>query len=159
MKIGVISDSHDNIPFVQKAVRYFNETEPVDAVIHAGDYVAPFVVKELTALKPDFYGVFGNNDGERAGINSIMPQIAKPPLHITLDGKRFVVVHDIGTLPEADRREADVVIYGHSHKVAVESTDGKLTVNPGELGGWLTGSSTLAVIELQTMTAKIIQLR
>ena len=159
MKIGVISDSHDNVPLVKKAVRYFNETEPVDTVIHAGDYVAPFIVNELTALKAKFYGVFGNNDGERAGINSIMPQIVQPPLHLTLDGKRIVVVHDINTLPEADRREADVVIYGHSHRAAVESKDGKLSVNPGELGGWLTGSSTLAVIDLETMTAEIVQLR
>jgi len=44
MKIGVISDTHDNLPLIEKAVKIFNE-KGVKLVLHAGDYVALFVVK------------------------------------------------------------------------------------------------------------------
>ncbi len=42
MLIGVVSDTHDNLPLVEKAVKRLNE-EKVNLVLHAGDYVAPFV--------------------------------------------------------------------------------------------------------------------
>ena len=43
MKIGVLSDSHDNVHMVAKAVELFND-EGVVLVVHAGDFIAPFVV-------------------------------------------------------------------------------------------------------------------
>ena len=66
MKIGVLSDSHDNVPMVKKAVELFN-SEGVELVIHAGDFIAPFVVAAMGDLKCRVVGVFGNNDGERIG--------------------------------------------------------------------------------------------
>ena len=47
--IGIMSDSHDNLPAIQQAVRIFNQIG-CDLVIHAGDFVAPFAVQELSAL-------------------------------------------------------------------------------------------------------------
>ncbi|ODS31814.1 MAG: hypothetical protein SCARUB_03062 [Candidatus Scalindua rubra] len=41
MKIGIVADSHDNVPAIKKAVEYFNQSN-VEFVIHAGDYIAPF---------------------------------------------------------------------------------------------------------------------
>ena len=70
MKIGIISDTHDNVPKVKEAVTIFNE-EGVDLVIHAGDYIAPFAVAPLNNLKCDYVGVFGNNDGEKLGLNRV----------------------------------------------------------------------------------------
>ncbi len=67
MLIGIMSDTHDNLPAIRKAVEFFNERN-VDLVIHAGDYVAPFVARELKKLKAPLKGVFGNNDGERKGL-------------------------------------------------------------------------------------------
>lgn len=46
MRIGLIADTHDNVPMVEKAVALFNR-EGVSAVFHAGDYVSPFSVKTL----------------------------------------------------------------------------------------------------------------
>ena len=43
MLVGLISDTHDNLPMVEKAVKRLNE-EKVGLVLHAGDYVAPFVI-------------------------------------------------------------------------------------------------------------------
>jgi predicted phosphodiesterase len=40
MLIGLISDTHDNLPMIEKAVKKLNE-ENVALVLHAGDYVLP----------------------------------------------------------------------------------------------------------------------
>jgi len=50
MLIGLISDTHDNLPQIEKAINYLN-TADVKLVLHAGDYCAPFTItkfKELT---------------------------------------------------------------------------------------------------------------
>ena len=67
MKIGIMSDSHDNMPAIVKAVGFFNDVG-VSLVIHAGDLITPFVAKPLSELDMDLVAVFGNNDGERLGL-------------------------------------------------------------------------------------------
>jgi putative phosphoesterase len=58
-----MSDTHDNLPLVDKAVKKLLD-EKVDLVLHAGDYVAPFVIPHFKPFKGKFIGVFGNNDGD-----------------------------------------------------------------------------------------------
>jgi uncharacterized protein len=64
MKIGIISDTHDDIENVRRAIDIFNKEE-VRYVIHAGDYVFPGIVTEFKNLQAKLIGVLGNNDGER----------------------------------------------------------------------------------------------
>ena len=64
MLVGIISDTHDDIMNVRRAIEIFN-AEGVDSVIHAGDYVFPGVVKEFEKLNAKLIGVLGNNDGEK----------------------------------------------------------------------------------------------
>lgn len=64
MLIGLMADTHDNLPMVEKAIKMFNE-EKVEVILHAGDYVAPFVIPKFRGLKARLIGVFGNNDGDR----------------------------------------------------------------------------------------------
>ncbi|HCL90984.1 MAG TPA: YfcE family phosphodiesterase, partial [Candidatus Atribacteria bacterium] len=49
MKIGIISDTHDNLPKIKKAVGIFNR-EKVELVLHAGDFVSPFTFLEFKNL-------------------------------------------------------------------------------------------------------------
>lgn len=63
-RIGILSDTHDNIPRIKDAVTRLNK-EGVDLVLHAGDYIAPFVMGTLKDLNAEMIGVFGNNDGDR----------------------------------------------------------------------------------------------
>ena len=65
MKIAIISDTHDNLPNIRKAVEIINDKD-IDLVIHAGDYVSPFTAKEFKKLNCEMIGVFGNNDGDKA---------------------------------------------------------------------------------------------
>ena len=70
MKLGLISDTHDNVPMIKKAVEFFNKAD-VDLVLHAGDYVAPFSIKPLFSLECDFLGVWGNNDGDKIALHKM----------------------------------------------------------------------------------------
>jgi putative phosphoesterase len=50
MKIGIISDTHDDIENVQRAIDLFGREE-VKLIIHAGDFVFPGIIDEFKNLK------------------------------------------------------------------------------------------------------------
>lgn len=154
MKLGILSDTHDNLPRIAGAVEFFNAFR-VDFVIHAGDFVAPFTIGILTRLACDWAGVFGNNDGEREGLSrSSGGRIKSPPLRLTLAGTKITVVHDIAVI-DPSREDAALIVYGHSHKPGITADNGRMLVNPGECSGWLSGKSTVAVVDLPQLTAAI----
>lgn len=156
MKIGILSDSHDNLPHLEKAVRLFNK-EKVGFVLHAGDFVSPFAAQKLNALNMPWQGVFGNNDGEKNGLTKISAsRIRQGPLRLSLESKRITLIHDLGNInPLAEK--ADLIVCGHTHKPEVRKLDAMLIVNPGECGGWLSGKSTAAVVDLERMRVRIVK--
>lgn len=156
MKIGIIADTHDNIHAVKEAVRFFN-TQDLKYVIHAGDYVAPFSLRELTNVKARLMGVFGNNDGERKGLHAVCKDIHEPPYDLLLSGKHIMVTHMIENLSKRVKTNTDIIISAHTH--IPEIKEGRpLYVNPGECCGWVTGKSTVMVLDLETSRAEIINL-
>lgn len=156
MKVGIIADTHDNITAIKKAVRFFNNQD-LGCVIHAGDYVAPFSLKELMNLKAKFRGVFGNNDGERQGLRCICKNIHEPPYDILLEGKHIIVTHMIESLSKRSLENTDVIVFSHTHVPEIKEGI-PLYINPGECGGWLNGKNTVAVLDLETMHAEIVDL-
>jgi len=69
---------------------------------------------------------------------------------LQLDGTRLVVVHEADFVEDlAQSGRHDVVIYGHTHEHDVH-TDGALVINPGEVCGYLTGRSTVVVLDLKS---------
>ncbi|MCX5998163.1 MAG: YfcE family phosphodiesterase, partial [Chloroflexi bacterium] len=96
MRIGVMSDSHDNLPLIARAVELFNR-EKVDMVLHAGDYIAAFTASVLKNLNVKLVGVFGNNDGEKLYLLKRFQGIGE--LHedyceLELGGRRIVLMHE-----------------------------------------------------------------
>jgi len=162
MKIAVIADSHDRLPALSRALELF-ESLGVQAVLHAGDFVAPFAAKLLVGPgAPDpatapLYCVYGNNDGERVGLKKVLPQVQDGPLRVELGGKTIVMHHWIEWLTPQDVVGAQIVITGHTHQVVQEKRDGVLYLNPGECCGWLTGRCTVALLDTKTLTAQIIE--
>jgi hypothetical protein len=157
MEIGVISDTHDNLPKIRKAVSFFNKKK-VDFVMHAGDFVAPFTIDILQKLVCDWVGVFGNNDGEKQGLTQkSQGRIKQGPLRIIMDKRKITLVHDINTLDIKDEN-ADLVIFGHTHRPEILNSFGKLIINPGECSGWLYGKSSVAIADLNSLKAKIIKI-
>ncbi len=160
MKIGVLSDSHDNMPMIRAALDLF-AAEHVEAVIHAGDFVAPFAARLLVTFPGPLYTVFGNNDGEQKGLAGVFGNVAPGPLRLTLAGRRILVHHWIEQVPEELRRQADVVITGHTHEVVNDRVEGRsptLILNPGECCGWLTGRATAAILDTDSLSARIVTL-
>ncbi len=156
MKIGVVSDSHDNVPLIRAAVAEFRE-RGAEALIHAGDFVAPFAVKAFLELRVPVVAVFGNCDGEHRVISELLPGITDRARRETLGGLDFVVVHSIDSLEQGDRVGADVVVCGHTHEPGV-SGEKPLILNPGECGGWVTGRSTAAIFDTDTIKPEIFEL-
>ena len=157
MKIGILSDTHDNLPQIEKAVKFFNKNK-VGFVLHAGDFIAPFTVTKLKKLSCDWLGIFGNNDGERNGlIGSSEGKIKDGPLRLELDNRKITLVHDKATI-NIRTEDADLIIFGHTHNREVLEQENKLIINPGECGGWLTGKSTIALVDLASLSAKITEI-
>ncbi len=159
--IGVLSDTHDNLTRVREAVRLFNEAG-CDLVVHAGDFVAPFAVDELRNLRAPVKAVFGNCDGERAGLIKAfegLGEIGLAPLIFDHAGRRFLVRHlDSDVAGHLASKAFDIIIFGHTHRPLAEIRDGTLLVNPGEAGGWLRGRSTVALVDPAALTAEIVDL-
>lgn len=161
MKVGVISDSHDRLPTLRRAMSMCSQMS-VDAVIHAGDVIAPFAAKLLAP--PEFspqipvHVVYGNNDGERAGLAKVLPQIVEGPLHLEIDQCKIVVHHFIDWLKPQDTAEADVIITGHTHEIVNNQRNRQLILNPGECCGWVSGRCTFAVLDTQMRQAQIVNI-
>jgi putative phosphoesterase len=165
MLIGLISDTHDRLPIIEKAVKRLNE-EKVELVLHAGDYVAPFVIPMFKDLKARLIGVFGNNDGDhellkkRFGENKNLEIRGRFAL-ITIDGLKIALLHgDEEELVKAliESGGFDVVVRGHAHAAGAYWKGKTLVVNPGEVCGYLTGKSTMALLDTARREAKIIEL-
>ncbi len=161
MKIGIISDTHDNLPQIRKAVKVFNR-EKVELVLHAGDFVSPFTSLEFKNLNCPLKGVFGNNDGDKLylqekfkGIGELYPA----PYNVNINSKNVIMLHKEKLIDAlAESQKYDVIIYGHSHRTDLRKIKKTLIINPGECGGWLTGESTIALLDLETLEAKVINL-
>ena len=158
MLVGLISDTHDRLPAITAALRILRERK-VGALIHPGDIIAPFAAKPIRegaeAMGVPLHVTYGNNDGERAGLKSVLPQIQDGPLHIALDGCRILVHHFVDWCDPKDIAQADVVVSGHTHEAAVDRRDGRLFVNPGECCGWVTGRCTIGLLDTATREVEL----
>ncbi len=135
MKIGVISDTHDNLDITRKAVEFFEE-QGVDKVIHCGDMVAPFTAELFDQKNFDFYAVRGNNDGEwnlQETVEEFGTWLGEMG-ELEFKGKEFAVYH--GTKPEVVRSlvesgKYDYVLKGHTHQKIIRETGNTIELNPG----------------------------
>ena len=159
LKLGIISDTHDNVPAIKKAVAYFNTTA-VELVIHAGDYVSPFSFKPLRELSCEFVGVWGNNDGDKLALTRVSEgKIKDSFVALERGGSRILVGHYFEALEALAKSQVyDLIVYGHTHEAEIRREGKTLIVNPGECGGWLYGKSTVALVDLDSKEAQLVSL-
>ncbi|HEV7837805.1 MAG TPA: metallophosphoesterase family protein [Gemmatimonadaceae bacterium] len=125
-RIGLISDTHGLLrPGVHDALA------GVALILHAGDVGGSGILDELRLIAP-VRAVFGNTDppGEPELAEKILMDLDDVSVHVSHG-------HECGSpTPErlADRYDADVVVYGHTHRALVTKLDGRLFVNPGAAG-------------------------
>jgi putative phosphoesterase len=160
MKLGLISDTHENMTAIAKAVELFNR-EGVERVLHAGDIISPITAKEFVKLKMPLVAVFGNNDGEKLFLKERFQgigEIHERKWEGEMGGKKFLLIHAPDMLDALEQSGAyDIIVYGHTHETVVR-TGKTLVVNPGECCGWITGRCTVAILDTDHMTADIHEL-
>jgi len=163
MILGVMSDSHDHLVNIAKAVAEFTDRK-IAALIHGGDLCSPFVFRQLLRLKafcPRMYAVFGNNDGDRVCLSEKgkgFCTFRDGAFTLELGGRRIAIMHYPDVAESLHRSgDFDLVIYGHSHQVRVEGR-GQVLLNPGSCAGYLADRATIAVVELDTLEVELIDL-
>lgn len=129
MRLGIISDTHGQLR--PEVLDVFSQ---VDQILHAGDIGSHDLLMELETLAP-VIAVYGNTDGW--DLRGRLPA----EQHVELEGLNFTIVHGdrFGQpTPEGLRAaypEADVIVYGHTHRPLLTMVDQTVTVmNPGSAG-------------------------
>ena len=161
MKIGIISDSHDRIENIVKAVKLFQK-QKVDFVIHLGDYVNRSSVRAFKGVK--LIGIFGNNDGDQFRIikafEEIGGEIKEDFCELEKDGVKFALYH--GKWQEITDAlikcgKYDVVLYGHDHVKSKKKIGDTLVLNPGTAHGF-GGKATIAIFDTKTKKSEFFEL-
>lgn len=161
MKLGIVSDLHCNIDGLERALDIMG---PIDTLLCLGDSINEFgfsndVIGRLRAL--DAITILGNHEevflgaaGERARSRpeidrSLLGWLAERPhrQELRVDGKRILMVHSTPWEPRGSyvlptssalerfgEADADIVLYGHTHRQLVRRVGRVLVVNPGSAG-------------------------
>ncbi len=170
MKIAILSDIHDNIWNLQKALA-MPALQATEAMLFCGDLCSPFIIHLLGRSYSDpVHMVFGNNDGDVAAI--LRNAKKYPNIHIhgeyfksLLGGISLAMNH----YPDKARTIAenggyDVVCYGHNHMVVNdEMINDTLLINPGTIMGYHGGDlreipATFMVLDTVLLKAEIYHL-
>lgn len=160
MKIAILSDSHDNFCTISDAVKQANDAN-CEALLFAGDLVAPSALEYLCEFKGHIHFIWGNNEGEKAKITQMIEQNKNVILHgetmeEDVGGLKFFMTHypRIGQIA-AGFGGFDVVVYGHDHIYHEEKVGDTLLLNPGELHGQKR-AATFMILDTETKTIEKI---
>jgi putative phosphoesterase len=162
MKVGLLADTHDRLPAIAELVRAMGE-RGAEIVLHAGDFCAPFALTPLLAPRMPVGGVFGRNDGDRQGLlgkaaSGIGVELFESPHTFEVGGRQILLVHDIGDVQPRSVEAYGLVVHGCSHRRECRRRGDTLIVNPGEACGWMYGTPSGAVLDLDTSNVEFITL-
>lgn len=160
MRIGIVSDTHNNMRNVARIVELFNDAG-VERVIHTGDITQAKTLEVFGRLRMPMWGVYGNNDEERASLEAAIARhgflFQEPPFELTWHGRRIIVVHDPLEFDGALNREHELALHGHTHFYRYERRDGQVIFNPGECAGMMVGYNAVGVVDLADLSAEILK--
>ena len=162
MLVAVLSDSHDHIANLRTAIDYCNEKD-ISTIIHCGDLISPFMLKELARFQGKVHLIFGNNVGDLQLISQLCLTKFKNiyrhgPMGTITPNKRTICFHHY---PEVARglaatQEYDVVCCGHNHNYNIEKIGSTLLVNPGDLLG-KSIRPCFSIVDLKTLTVDKVE--
>jgi putative phosphoesterase len=160
MKIGILSDTHDNIADTHRAITMLEEVGCM-TIFHCGDLCAPFMLAELEKHKIPIHLVFGNVD-DRYLTTKLSESCKYVKLHgdvatLKLGGKRICITH----FPQiadafAKSQDFDIVCYGHTHIAKTQTVQKTLLINPGEILGRF-GKKTCVVFDTRKDKITLLQ--
>ncbi|MFM8354066.1 MAG: YfcE family phosphodiesterase [Gammaproteobacteria bacterium] len=160
MRIGIVSDTHNNLRNVTRIVELFNAAG-VERVIHTGDITQAKTLEVFAHLEAPLYGVFGNNDQER---DTLVPAILRngfifqePPFELVWHERRIIVVHDPLEFDGHLGQHHEVALHGHTHRYRHERLNGSLVFNPGECAGHMPGLNAVGVLDLADLSTTLLK--
>jgi len=158
MRIGVVSDTHNNLKNGRQIVDIFND-QAVDRVIHTGDISQPKTLDVFASLNAPLFGVFGNNDQERGDLARAVARhgftFQDPPLFLNWASREIIVVHDPLEF-DGHLAQQDLALHGHTHRYRLEQAERQTVFNPGECAGMLQGRNAVGVVDLVSMQCEIL---
>jgi len=162
MRVGLISDTHDRLPAIAELVDQM-QAAGVGMVLHAGDYCSPFALKAFEDTHMSLAGVFGRNDGDPQGLLSraqagFGAELFESPHSFEIGGRRILLIHDIGDVQRRSVTSHDIVIHGSTHQQEMKTRGETLIVNPGEACGWLYGTPSAAILDLDSRHVEFLSL-
>ncbi|MEW6366718.1 MAG: metallophosphoesterase [Acidobacteriota bacterium] len=156
MKIGILSDTHDDVAATTKALELIR-AHSCELLIHAGDLCSPFIARLIKDSGLPHAAVFGNNDGDRVLLSSLI-DIRPAPRQVQAGNTSIVVFHEPFINDYVDPQRVNLLIYGHTHQVSVEEKGRMLMLNPGTVSGVLAPAKTCAVYDTASRKVEIIEL-
>ena len=126
VRIGLIADTHGLLrPDVHRALA------GVSMILHAGDVCGDEILDDLNLIAPT-QAVFGNCDEPWNGrlLERLDLEIAGVTIHVS-HGHEF---GRPGAATIAAAYDADVCVYGHTHRQSIDRVGERLILNPGSAG-------------------------
>jgi len=159
--LGIISDTHENEEAIKKAVEIFKKRN-VDFAVHCGDIIYPPMLEHFKGLKMKF--VFGNNDGERDGLNSKSKELGWEEVadekEFEYKNKKFYVYHGTSRnkLDAAIKsNKYDYVLTGHTHIKRDEKIGNTRVISPGAL--FRIYPKTIALLDAEKDKLELIDIK
>jgi putative phosphoesterase len=127
------------------------------ALLHAGDFISPPGIQVLAEFAGDIHIVWGNCDGEKVGMLRRLGELPRATHHgdvmeCEIGGLRFYMNHYPGIAENAALSgKYDVVVFGHTHEYHEDHTaNGTILLNPGEIQGYRTGTSSVSIFDTES---------
>lgn len=164
MKIGILSDTHNNQENLRRALDIFRN-EGVATLIHCGDMTSAETAAILTGFH--IIHVTGNMVKGPAAIRRALLAInpdnfSGPSFSGQLGGVWVAVAH--GHVPEtldqfvADGRYA-YVFCGHTHRRHDEMVGQTRIINPGALGGMWYEDRSICLVDLESAGVRFVMVK
>jgi putative phosphoesterase len=162
MKIGILSDTHDELDRLEKALTFLRD-EKVTTLLHCGDLCGPDIIQMMSGF--DVRIARGNMD--RLPELKMMAQIILgngrlTSVHqFTLDGYAAAMLHgnDSNRLKSMiNSGEYAYVFHGHTHRRRDQMIGRTRVINPGALGGTRWQQRSFCILELTTGEARFVRL-
>jgi len=142
MKIGIISDTHKKVKLAQEAINMLINNG-AEFIIHAGDIVEVETLELLKNCSKKYVAVYGNNDAHLVTYHN-QYNLVQEPYYFKLANLKFKLMH----LPFYMSADADIIIFGHTHKFDTEYIKGTLFLNSGEVCARSKPISECAMLEI-----------
>ncbi|MCP4263115.1 MAG: YfcE family phosphodiesterase [Planctomycetes bacterium] len=155
MKVGIITDTHDQQALLTKAIEVFTEHH-VGCILHAGDITSLSTAYALASIDHiKFIGVFGNCDFDKSSLEGVVRgqqgEIHRGAYKGNIQDKKLLMAHEprnLGNMPIPG--DYDLIVYGHTHVQDIHRQGNTLIINPGQ--------SWAVVLDLDSMDYETIYL-